>query len=74
MRRLRDALEQLDEMISDLEDKLGLQAAVQRDALKKRDEQVKTSRAREANALAVSQKIATRLDRTIDHVERILRG
>jgi hypothetical protein len=59
-------------MISELEDHLGLQVAEQRDFEKKAVEQIKASRAREASAKAVSQKVASRLDQTIHHVERIL--
>ncbi len=74
MQRLKTALEQLDEMISALEDRIGLDAAARQDALKKQSEQLKLSRAREANVLAVAQKVATRLDQTIEHVERIVRN
>ena len=74
MQRLKTALEQLDEMISALEDRIGLDAATRQDALKKQAEQLKVSRAREANVLAVAQKVATRLDQTIEHVERIIRN
>jgi len=74
MQRLKTALEQLDEMISALEDRIGLDAASRQDALKKQAEQLRLSRAREANVLAVAQKVATRLDQTIEHVERIMRN
>ncbi len=74
MQRLKTALEQLDEMISALEDRIGLDAAARQEAQKKQTEQLKLSRAREANVLAVAQKVATRLDQTIEHVERIIRN
>ncbi len=73
MKRLRSALEQLDETISALEDKVGLDAAARQDAQRKHAELLKMSRAREANAMAVAQKVAARLDQTIQHVEHILR-
>ena len=74
MRRLKAALEQLDEMISALEDRVGLDSTTRRDALKKQDEHLRQSRAREAQVMAVAQKVAARLDKTIEHVETVLRG
>ncbi|MDD5586672.1 MAG: hypothetical protein PHY92_06940 [Alphaproteobacteria bacterium] len=74
MKRLKNALEQLDEMISSLEDRIGLDTSSRREAQKKQDEVLKQSRAREAQALAVTQKVAARLDKTIQHVETVLRG
>ena len=73
MDRLRNALEALDEAISDLEDRIGGDATTRRDGLKKHSELLKTSRAREANVMAVAQKVASRLDQAIVHVESILR-
>lgn len=73
MQRLREALELLDEGISDLEDKIGFDSLSRSDSLKKQNELLKMSRAREASVLAVAQKVASRLDQAIEHVENILR-
>lgn len=72
MERLRQALEDLDEALFALEDKVGADAARQREATKRQLDVLKQSRAREVEVLAVTQKVATRLDQTIEHVERIL--
>jgi hypothetical protein len=74
MQRLKNALEQLDEMISALEDRIGIDAAGRMESQKKHDEQLKMSRAREAQVLAVAQKVAARLDKTIEQVERVIRN
>jgi hypothetical protein len=74
MKRLKTALEQLDEMISSLEDRIGLDASSRRETQKKQDELLKQSRSREAQVLGVTQKVAARLDKTIQHVETVLRG
>lgn len=74
MQRLKTALEQLDDMISVLEDKIGLDVSSRRDLLKRQDDHLKQSRAREAQIVAVAQKVAARLDATIAHVENVLRG
>ncbi len=74
MQRLKNALEELDEMITALEDRVGLDAATRKETLKKTEEQLKLSRAREAQVLAVAQKVAARLDRTIQHVENVVRN
>lgn len=73
MQRLRDSLEALDEMISKLERDVGLATAAHQAEIKKQSDLLKASRAREAAALAAAQKVAARLDLTIDHVERVLR-
>ncbi len=73
MKRLKDMLEALDEAISDLEDKVGIENQRRFDAQKKQTELLKLSRTREANVLAIAQKVATRLDQTIQHVENIVR-
>ena len=73
MERLKSTLEDLDETISELEDKIGLVQGASQENLRKNAELLKQSRAREANVLATAQKIAARLDQTIHHVERILR-
>ncbi|HBM91043.1 MAG TPA: hypothetical protein DD400_04100 [Rhodospirillaceae bacterium] len=73
MKRLKSALERLDETISDFEDKVGVDKNVRAKAQKKQAELIKQSRGREANVLAVAQKVALRLDQTIEHVEKILK-
>lgn len=73
MKRLKDMLEALDETISDLEDKVGIDNQRRFDLQKKQVELLKLSRTREANVLAVAQKVAARLDQTIQHVENIVR-
>ena len=74
MKRLKTALEKLDETISDLEDKVGVDAGSRADSQKKLADLMKQSRAREGNVLAVAQKVALRLDQTIEHVEKILKN
>lgn len=74
MERLKNALEKLDETISDLEDRVGLDAAQRKKNQKKQAEILKLSRAREANILAVAQKVGLRLDQTIDHIENVLKN
>jgi len=71
MERLKEALEDLDEAIFALEDKISFDAANRRETLKRQI--FKQSRAREVEVLATTQKVAARLDHTIEHVERILR-
>ena len=73
MKRLKAALEKLDETISDLEDKVGIDVLGRAESQKKLAEIMKQGRAREASLLAVAQKVALRLDQTIDHVEKILK-
>lgn len=72
MDRLKDALETLDEAISDLEDKVGIDTTTRQQSLKNQIEMLKMSRAREAKAMALAQKIAARLEDAILHVETIL--
>ena len=74
MERLKQNLEALDEAIFVLEDRVGLSHNVQREAGKKHADLLKESRTREAGVLAAAQKIASRLDQAIEHVERVLRG
>lgn len=72
MKRLRSALEDLH---SDLEQLSEQQKIKQREferELAKQAEGLKVSRAREANAMALAQKIATKIDYTIERVERLL--
>lgn len=73
MERLKGALEALDETIFDLEHKVGIEKSSSRENSKKQSELMKQMRAREAGLLAVTQKVASRLDQAIDHVEQILR-
>jgi hypothetical protein len=73
MERLKEAMEVLDEAISDLEDKIGIDNEGRQALLKKQVETVKQARAHEAQILAVAQKVATRLDQAIHHVESIMR-
>jgi hypothetical protein len=72
MERLKQALEDLDEAIFALEDKVAFEAANRRETLKRQNEIFKQSRQREVEILATTQKVAARLDHTIEHVERIL--
>ena len=72
MERLKQALEDLDEAIFSLEDRLSFDAANRRETIKRQTEIFKQSRAREAEILSVAQKVAARLDHSIEHVERIL--
>lgn len=73
MKRLKTALEHLDETISDLEDKVGVDIATRAESQKKLADIMKQGKAREAGIMAVAQKVALRLDQTIDHVEKILK-
>lgn len=73
MQRLKAALEALDEIISELEDKVELNTATRRADLKKQSEVIKLSQNREASVFAAAQKVASRLDHTINHIERVLR-
>lgn len=73
MQRLKAALENLDETITALEDRV-LADNVQRiDHHRKQNEVLRISRTRETNVMAVAQKVAARLDQTIQHVEQVLR-
>jgi hypothetical protein len=74
MQRLKEALENLDLAITNLEDQVGSDNDFRREAKKKDQELLKLSRARETGVLAMAQKLATRLDQTIDHVENIVRN
>jgi hypothetical protein len=72
MEKLKQALEDLDEAIFALEDRLALEAVNRRETVKRQSDITKQSRLREVEVLAISQKVAARLDHTIEHVERIL--
>ena len=73
MKRLKTALEDLDEEISVLQDKIGLDNGTRVETAKKQADLIKQTRTREATVLAVAQKVATRLEQTIQHVEQVLR-
>ncbi len=73
MERLKSILESLDEAITELEDKIGLDISSRQQSLKNGIELLKQSRAREAKVLGVAQKVASRLDDSINHIESILR-
>jgi vacuolar-type H+-ATPase subunit F/Vma7 len=73
MQRLKQKLEELDEVLFALEDKVGLDSKNRTEASKKYNELLKQLRAREAGIMAVAQKVASRLDQTIEHVENIVR-
>ncbi len=72
MERLKQALEDLDEALFALEDRLVLEASTRRETVKRQAEITKQSRLREVEVLAIAQKVAARLDQTIEHVERIV--
>ncbi|MER2520779.1 MAG: hypothetical protein ABTQ34_08865 [Bdellovibrionales bacterium] len=72
MQRLKNALEALDEALYVLDDQVGIDRGSRQENFKKHMELLKQVRAREANILAVAQKVASRLDQTIEHVEGIL--
>lgn len=74
MNRLKTALEKLDVTISDLEDKVGIDAVTRAEAQRKHNEWMRQSRARETSVMAVAQKVALRLDQTIEHVEKVLKS
>lgn len=74
MERLKQALEDLDEAIFALEDRVVAETANRREAQRRQSDIYKQSRQREIEVLAATQKVAARLDHTIEHVERILRN
>ncbi|MDD2325749.1 MAG: hypothetical protein PHW63_07100 [Alphaproteobacteria bacterium] len=73
MQRLKNALEELDEAISGLEDKVGIAMVDRTEAQKKMADILRQSKVREATIVAAAQKVALRLDQSIDHVEKILK-
>jgi hypothetical protein len=73
MQRLQSSLAMLDQRIAELEQSLEVRQDNFRQHVAKQSEALKTSRAREANALALAQKIAARLDQAIERVEHVLR-
>jgi hypothetical protein len=73
MQRLRTTLEQLYGEIERAGQSLTAQQEKQRQELAKQAEALKVSRGREANALALAQKVASKLDHAIERSERILR-
>ena len=72
MERLKQALEELDEALFALEDKFVLDTTNRRETVKRQNDIFKQQRQREVEILATTQKVAARLDHTIEHVERIL--
>ncbi len=73
MQRLQASLALLDQQINALEQTIEVRQDNVRQQMQQQTEALKTSRAREANALALAQKIAARLDRAIERVEHVLR-
>lgn len=73
MERLKQVLEDLDEALFALEDKVAADLAARRAEVKRQIGLVKKSRTREVELLASAQKVAARLDEAIEHVERIAR-
>lgn len=73
MERLKQNLEALDEAIFALEDRVGLSHLTRQEVVKKQADLLKESRTREAKVLATAQKVAARLDQTIEHLETALR-
>lgn len=73
MEQLKTALEQLDETITDLEVKVGVDAGNREASHKKMEDIIKQSRVREGNVMGTAQKVALRLDQTIEQVEKILK-
>lgn len=74
MDRLKQNLEALDEALFTLEDRIGFSHLNQRESVKKQTDLLKESRSREAKVLATAQKVAARLDQTIENLENALRG
>lgn len=74
MNNLQASIEQLDAEISRLEESIGLDAASRREARMRHSENLRTARAREAGVLEVAQKVASRLDWTIERVEKLLKN
>ncbi|HEU0118417.1 MAG TPA: hypothetical protein VFR09_07260 [Alphaproteobacteria bacterium] len=74
MQRLKQKLEELDEAIFALEDKIGLDTSSRRETSKKQNEILKQIRTREATVLGTAQKVAARLDKAIENVENVLRN
>ncbi len=73
MTKLRTALEDLDKALFGLEDEIYGDTEARREMVRKHAETLKQARAREAEVLSIAQKVAARLDRSIDQVETMLR-
>lgn len=73
MERLKASLEQLDETITGLEDKVGVDAGNRAESQKKMVDILKQGKSREAAIMGTAQKVALRLDQTIEQVEKILK-
>ncbi|MBI1273452.1 MAG: hypothetical protein GC131_05160 [Alphaproteobacteria bacterium] len=72
MQRLRASLEELYGEIERAGQNLTEQQEKQKLELAKQAEALKVSRGREANALALTQKVATKLDHAIERADRLL--
>jgi len=73
MERLKAALEELDETITYIEEKVGVDAEKRAQSQKKIADILKQGKAREAAIMGTAQKVALRLDQTIEQVEKILK-
>ena len=73
MQRIPAALAIIDQRISNLEETLVVRQEQIRHQAQQQHDALRHSRAREANALALAQKIAARLDHAIARVEHVLR-
>jgi hypothetical protein len=73
MEHLKKELEALDDAMFELEDKIGLADGNHKKMREKQAEMLRLSSSREASVLAVAQKVASRLDQAIHHVEQVLR-
>ncbi|MCL2474399.1 MAG: hypothetical protein FWF23_05840 [Alphaproteobacteria bacterium] len=74
MQKLKKALEELDEVLFSLEDKVALEVESYIGFRRRYDDMVRTIRQKEADFAATTKSISARLDNTIEHVERILRN
>jgi predicted component of type VI protein secretion system len=73
MQRIPSALAALDERLNQLEETLVVRQDNIRQQVQQQQEALRHSRAREANAVSLAQKIAARLDHAIARVEHVLR-
>ncbi|NBX73755.1 MAG: hypothetical protein EBZ69_08675 [Alphaproteobacteria bacterium] len=74
MHKVKTSLQELYKELENLSDTLDYRHTEQHRELAKQAEALKVSRAREANNLALAQKVANRLDHAILRVETLLRG
>jgi hypothetical protein len=73
MQRIPPALAALNQRLAMLEDTLTVRHEQVQHQVQQQQEALRHSRAREANALALAQKVAARLDHAIARVECVLR-